>query len=390
MSQSATMRLRKVWLSVHKWIGILLAVLIVPISLTGSALVWHDWLDEQVNPQRYAVSTGEARLTPAQYAAAARPVIAGAARGGAVAQIRYPEGGEGPVTVVGTRPQPGEGRPARTNVWLDPGTGAVLDSASSQAGLVQVMHVLHGSLMVPGTGRQIVGWVGVFMFVSCLTGIWLWWPVTGSVRRGFRWKRQETTNANLHHLLGFWIMVPLAMLSFTGFWISFPGVFGGNQPPPAAEAKAKGRQEAPPDRARAMRARPLVQTALSPEAALAAATPASGGGRLVSVTWPTDQTSDWKIAFAREGGPAEVSVNDTNGEVAPPRPPRPETTARLMRRLHDGTGMGLFWQIVIFIGGIIPAILAVTGLIMWWRTRGWKKDLAHKRKDRSPSPRPAD
>ena len=113
----------------------------------------------------------------------------------------------------------------RTNVWLDPADGRVLDSAASSAGLVQVMHVLHGSLMVPGWGRTIVGWVGVFMFISCLTGIWLWWPITGSVRRGFRWKRQNSTNANLHHQMGFWIMMPLAMLSFTGFWISFPSVF---------------------------------------------------------------------------------------------------------------------------------------------------------------------
>ena len=44
------------------------------------------------------------------------------------------------------------------------------------------MHVLHGSMMMPGWGRPIVGWVGVFMFVSCLTGIWLWWPLSGQRR----------------------------------------------------------------------------------------------------------------------------------------------------------------------------------------------------------------
>ena len=47
---------RKLWFQVHKWIGIMLAVLIVPISLTGSALVWHDWLDETLNPQRHAAA----------------------------------------------------------------------------------------------------------------------------------------------------------------------------------------------------------------------------------------------------------------------------------------------------------------------------------------------
>ena len=103
-------------------------------------------------------------------------------------------------------------------------------------------------------GRQIVGWVGVFMFVSCLTGIWLWWPITGSVRRGFRWKRQNSTNANLHHQMGFWILLPLAMLSFTGFWISFPSVFGRSRrrQPKAKAAAAAGPR---PGDARAGRSR---------------------------------------------------------------------------------------------------------------------------------------
>ncbi|MDQ8756579.1 PepSY-associated TM helix domain-containing protein [Sphingosinicella sp. LHD-64] len=404
MAQSTTLRLRGWWLWVHKWIGILLAVLIIPISVTGSALVWHDWLDETLNPQR--VVTGTPALTPSAYADAARTALAPGER---VMSVRYPEG-EGAVLVQAARPpQPGAGgRPVRTNVWLDPADGRVLDTAGSNAGAVRVLHVLHGSMMIPGGwGRPIVGWVGIFMFVSCLTGIWLWWPITGSVKRGFRWKRQNSLNANLHHQMGFWILVPLAMLSFTGFWISFPSVFGVfESSQPRAEGKAKGggregregrgkgaEKGGAPDRMRAMRAQPLERTALTPEAALAAAQP-HATGPLVLVTWPTDQEESWKVSFARAGGPAEISVADASGEVTPPRPPRPETNARLMRRWHDGTGMGVVWQIVIFIGGIIPALLSITGLVMWWRSRGWKAELAKKRKARAKAgqavPQPAE
>jgi uncharacterized iron-regulated membrane protein len=358
------MRLRALWLQVHKWIGLGLAVLIVPISVTGSALVWHDWLDEQINPQRYAVTSSEARLGPGAYADAARGAAGPDDR---LISLRYPEEGEGPVLAsVARRQSGGGGPPARLNVWIDPGTGRVLDAAGSNSGLVRVFHNLHGSMLVPVWGRTIVGWVGVFMFISCLTGIWLWWPIAGSVRRGFRWKRQNSTNANIHHQLGFWILLPLAMLSFTGLWISFPGVFSGGGGPPGGRAQP---------------AQPLAQTRLAPDAALAAARPLARGARLSGITWPTDRSREWKIAYDRAG---EIAVDDATGAASAPgrgagagAPQRP-----LMRRLHDGTGLGPVWQTIIFIGGIVPAILAVTGMIMWLRSRGWRRKLAQKRKAR--------
>ena len=54
-------RLRRLWLNVHFWIGLGLALLLLPISLSGALLVWHDHLDALINPARYAVTQGEAR-----------------------------------------------------------------------------------------------------------------------------------------------------------------------------------------------------------------------------------------------------------------------------------------------------------------------------------------
>ena len=108
MAQSTVFRLRGYWLSVHKWIGISLAILIIPISVTGAALVWHDWLDAQINPQRYAVSTSEAGLSPASYAEAARARAGPDAR---LSQLRYPEDGHGPVLASLNLVREGRGGP---------------------------------------------------------------------------------------------------------------------------------------------------------------------------------------------------------------------------------------------------------------------------------------
>jgi uncharacterized iron-regulated membrane protein len=357
MAKTSKKQWRAAWLQVHKWIGLALAVLIIPISLTGSALVWHDWLNTKLDPQRYE-AIGPATLPYQNYVGSARAALE---PGEHLSSLRFNEEGQ-PLVATATKAAPGgSGRPQRISLWLDPTTARVIDRSSGNGGLVQVMHVLHGSMMIPGWGRPIVGWVGVAMFISCLTGIWLWWPLSGSVSSGFRWKRRNTLNANLHYMTGFWILFPLAMLSFSGAWISFPKLFSKFESRPAAAAPGGGREAA-------LRARPLTEPATPIDRAVAAATPLATGP-LVSITWPTDQKAEWKVAFKREGGNAEVAVEDGTAKATPPRPPQPETLARVMRRWHDGTGMGLVWQIVIFVGGIIPALLSVTGIIIWWRAR---------------------
>ena len=75
-----------------------------------------------------------------------------------------------------------------------------------------------------------------------------------------------------------------------------------------------------------------------------------------------------------------MKVEDKSGTATPPRPSRPETTARTMRRWHDGAGMGPVWQTVIFLGGIVPALLAATGIIMWLRTRRWRGDVGRRKR----------
>jgi len=358
--------LRRTWFQVHKWLGLVLGLLIIPLSLSGSALVWDGWLDETLHPARHAASLGTPALPAAAYAEAA---LRGAAPGERISSLRYPEREGAIVAILSGEPKSRAGRPPRTQVWLDPASAREIERADADAGILRVLHVLHGSLMVPGFGRQIVGWIGVAMLISSLTGLWLWWPPTGSFGRGLRWRRQNSTNANIHHQTGFWIAIPLAMLSFTGAWISFPAFFAnisGDKAPGGA------------DKARAARARPLAEPVLGADAALGAARPLATGN-LVTITWPTDRAPEWKITFSREGGNAEVEVDDASGRAEPSGPPRPETVARKMRRWHDGNGMGPIWQIIIFLGGTAPAVLAVTGSMMWLRSRGWRARLKERR-----------
>ena len=145
MAKTTKKQIRALWLQVHKWIGLLLAVLIIPISLTGSALVWDDWVGAQLTPARYA-ALGAAELPPSVYASAAAQELAPGER---LSSLRFNTDGA-PVVAVAASPAKGEGRPRRTSIWLDPRDARVIEKASADGGLLRAFHVIHGSLMVPG------------------------------------------------------------------------------------------------------------------------------------------------------------------------------------------------------------------------------------------------
>ncbi|GAA0732774.1 PepSY-associated TM helix domain-containing protein [Sphingomonas japonica] len=365
--------LRNFWFQVHKWIGLLLAVAVIPISITGAALVWHDGLEKLLHPDRFAVS-GQAVLPPQTYAAAARGALAPGER---LSRIEFPQDSGEPVAAQASRPGKAKGRPVRTVVYLDPADARVIETTASNASAIQFMHILHGSLFIPEVGRKVVGWIGWAMLASSLTGLWLWWPTVGRWVRGLRWRRHRNTDTNLHYLMGFWISVPLAILSFTGVWISFPALFNPLVEPVRAE-RPKG-----PDRGALMRARPIEEPATSLDTALARAA-AAAPGDVRAIGWPTDVKTEWSIAL--DGG-RTVAVTDADGtaRIEPARGGRDEawSVAQWMRRIHDGQQMPFAWQVIVFLGGLLPALLSITGIIMWLRARGWRAELKQRRKARA-------
>src|SRR5689334_2414914 len=166
---------------VHRWIAVTLMVLLIPISLSGAFLVWHDEIDAMVHPGRYAATGREVALPPSAYLANATAALE---RGVRPVAIRFPAGAR-PVTVPARGGSRAEGPPRVVTVYLDPPGGRVLDVVDFRGSLVGVMHRFHENLTVPEfSGRQIVGWAGVGMLVLSLTGLWMWWPRDGAMLVG--------------------------------------------------------------------------------------------------------------------------------------------------------------------------------------------------------------
>lgn len=398
MSNASRFRLRSLWFQVHLWLGVALCLLVVPVCVTGAYEVWQDQIDDAFHPHRFAVTAGPA-LGPAAYAAAAQAAFGDRAT---ISAVRLPVEAGQPALVTGVQGRPGgesaeaprrqEGpnappapparRPTLT-AWVDPATAKVLDVADPAKSFKQTMHRLHGSLLITGgAGRKIVGWLGWALLVSALTGIWLWWP-SRNFLTGFRYRRTGSTLLNLHYLTGFWIAIPLAVLALTGAIISFPqtsravlGAFTDVTPQQRPGGGGGGGGTLP-------------KTALTIDRAAELAAAAAPGSVLQTIALPTRGRGEpqWRAQFqAPEGQTGKVvTVADETGvaEVQAPRPVLPgDGVLRWNRRIHDGDGTGVVWKVIITLGGLIPALLAVTGVIVWAQRQLRKARL------RRPEPRP--
>lgn len=378
MLMSVLTRLRRFWLDVHLWIGVAAFIPFVILGITGSVLVFHHELEHWVAPHRYELSAG----APLPLAAQIERARTALPDGFVVSAVRPPEDSGSPVLVQAratARPADGQ-RPDTRTIYLDPASGRVLDVANPRAEAFGIMHVLHGSLMIPENGRKVVGWLGWFMLISSLTGIWLWWPRGRSFWRGFRWSRSPRTTTNLHHLAGFWIAIPLAIISFTGVYISFPqmsrAVLGALTGAPSAAARPPGGGGpggGPP---------PIENPNLTADAAAAAALAAAPDGHLIAVNLPTPGRDGaapaWRVQLKLPNAEANsnISVNDLTGEAEArggAAPAADQNAARLMRRLHDGTDFGMVWRVIVALTGLAPAVLGVTGIVMWLRRRAARR-----------------
>jgi hypothetical protein len=95
-------------------------------------------------------------------------------------------------------------------------------------GLVAWFTDLHTNLLGGQTGRKVNGFLSIFVVIMSVTGLVLWWPGTGRVKRSLRiefkanWKR---LNWDLHSVIGLWMFAFVFVWGVTGIYVVFPMPF---------------------------------------------------------------------------------------------------------------------------------------------------------------------
>lgn len=370
--------IRRTFFAIHKWIGLILGIVLALLGLSGSLLVFSDEITAMALPLPKATAGG-APLALDNIVAAARAAASPEKR--ANINLTLPRQPGDPVTVRFVKPPPpgarsdGPPRLAGTDVFVDPVSGQVLGSReAAQVPVIAFAHALHGNLLMTGrVGRQTVGWFGLAMLVLGLSGLILWWPKAQpwnafSVARGARGFRLYR---ELHGAAGIWALLFFMIVSFSGVAIAFPesvrAVFSGGAAAPPAMDLRSGPKIVPYEDAQRVGLDRIAAVARGAVPGFDVATmsiPARADqGVRVTLAQSDRKEAPTAIVFVDPWRARPVSLRD------PLRMGGLDNFIAWQRPLHEGQGLGLVWRLLVFVIGFLPALFVTTGILMWLKKR---------------------
>lgn len=379
---------RAVW-RWHFYAGVLVMPFLMLLTLTGGLYLFKDEIDHAVYRSMIEVPASARQADPDQWLAAAARAGEGRA-----ANVLVPDRADQAVRV---RVDQADG--AQRTVFVDPHTAKVT-GVTAYGGVTETIKKLHSLSLFGGpigTALNIlVEIVAGWAIILCATGLYLWWPR----RRVGAVLRPRETDASrrpfwrdVHALTGFYVGGVIIFLAVTGMpWSAvwgdqFMGVMRGTglgRPP--APAAASPWSHAKPHDAPAGVGWTLENAVL----------PAHGHGhdhtapslnrvlqtareqglpRPFTVSIP--QSSDLAWTVARQTRKAEdarsLYVDGASGAVkADLRWSQFGVMAKGFEwgiAVHQGMQYGWINRIVMLIGCIAVWLLAISGLIMWWKRR---------------------
>lgn len=205
--------LRHTALTLHAAIGLLAGLLLIIVSTTGAAIVFHHELDHVLNPNLWVVAPQPSTVAIDQAIATAQAIHPGQS----IQSVLFPKSPDEALVVTLETPQ---GQHLQT--FMDPYTGRSLGSRLWEQSLMGFLYTLHYKLWAGKPGQLLVGITGILLLLMALTGLLLW---RGWYRLAHgltvRWHAPAALrNYDLHNLSGVLSSVLLAIIAITGIAIT--------------------------------------------------------------------------------------------------------------------------------------------------------------------------
>jgi uncharacterized iron-regulated membrane protein len=361
----------------HLYVGIIAGAVVAFVGVTGSILVFQDEIDRALNPTLFEVIAKKQKMPVEDIV----PLI----------RKNYPEL-KIDYLMLNNFKNPNEAYSVLNlksggETFINPYTGKTTGKRIHTSSFIHLVTELHRTLLIPVAGRYICGLASLCLLILTISGLRLWIPKkwkqlksTLTVRFSGSFKRQ---NYDWHNSLGFYSSPIVAILSLTGFSITFstliiPLLFLLSGKSPQGVAKLLGAKSAWHAQAVPLPLKQIVATAKEK----------MPNGYIGGIAFPADKTGTYRLDVVSGNLPSvgkrEMLIVDqyTGIVMLNSRKDFPNVGNAYLSWLtpiHYGSFGGRPTQVIAIIAGLMPLALFITGFIIWW-PRYKKQKKGKKRK----------
>ncbi|MFT4111946.1 PepSY-associated TM helix domain-containing protein [Silvibacterium sp.] len=354
--------LRRALFQIHLWLGVLLSLYLVLISLSGALMVYHDALTRSTLPSGLApYDSAHTASVPAVMAAAQA-----AFPGTVVTYLSMPTA-RLPVFQLNLHDS---AKSKEFQAIADPQTGKPTLLPRSWVDVIYDFHV--NLLMGDAHGVQWNGVGAAGLLVLAMSGILLWWRGIRSWWRALgislrhSWRR---VNYDLHHALGLWTVLIVSWWALSGVYFAWDEPFAKAV---GVVSPLAGMQEPSP------RTPPHADRLATLQEILDTAHKASPQGRLSTISNPSLAPDGNDVyAYMYLGSPEDfghmdiVRLDAKSGAIVSlwhygRNRSLGDWFLWAMQPLHFGTLWGPWFRMLWCAFGVALAVLTISGLLMYW------------------------
>jgi uncharacterized iron-regulated membrane protein len=370
---------RKLWLKIHLWLGLALGLLLSIFGMTGSILVFHAEINELLNPQLLTVSLPDGNFN---YKPLTEIIQTGQTAMPQKAENRfatYPRNDKAAFKLVYSVPLAGDVI-ENWEIYVNPYTANVIgqrlmsskDSLFPKTFIGFVFELHYALLLGESPGYVIVSSISALLIISVLTGLIVWWPLTGKWLQALVIKRKASAERfvfDLHKTVGFYSSLVLLPVLFSGIYMDVP-----EHVVPVLELFSK------------VTYRYWFQSTPTPDAepitmaqAVAIADKRYPTGRpdwIYGATSPTSTYTVCKNGVEESGSILHrrcVVMDRYSGKILDEDDPTIGTAGEVFTQwqwpLHSGHAFGWMGRILVFLSGLACPVLFVTGVLRWLQKR---------------------
>ncbi|MBC3919390.1 PepSY domain-containing protein [Undibacterium sp. CY18W] len=390
--------MRPVFVLLHRWFGLAVAVFLFISGLTGAFISWDHELDAMLNPQLFQARSqaqGEASKLLSGLELANR-VEAHDPRIWVTYVLNEAEPGHTSQMSVEGRIDPATGKPyvlGFNQIAVDPVTGDVQgkrqwgEISLSRENLLPFLYKLHYTMHIPDVsgvelGIWFMGIIGLVWVLDCFIALWISFPNWRSWRKSFafRWSQGgHKLNFDLHRSGGVWLWLFMLLLAITSVSMNLNtqvvrpvvSLFS----PLSADVFASRVPKAPDQPVIPGISRERIVELAKQEAQQRGWTLPAGG------IFYSPAFGVYDVGFFEAGndhgdgglGNAWLYFDGKDGHALGGKIPGTGSAGDIFLQaqfpLHSGRILGLTGRILISMLGLVVAMLSITGLIIWIRKR---------------------